>query len=259
MIDFHTHILPCIDDGAKSMSESIHILKEAKEVGFETIVLTSHYMEGYYEANVKKRIEVFTSIKNMMKENEININIVLGNEIYFRDNISELIKDGHASTIGDTKYILFELPFNIKPINLYDCLYNILQNGFVPILAHPERYSFVQQNPNMINDLIKTGVLIQANFGSFIGQYGKRAQSIVKKLLKNNMIHFLGTDVHRENSIYKKIPYIIDKLNKFIGQEKLEELTNINPKLVLENKTIEIEDVDEIHLSIIEKIIMKKN
>ena len=65
--------------------------------------------------------------------------------------------------------------------------------------------------------------------------------------------------MHRENSIYKKIPYIIDKLNKFIGQEKLEELTNINPKLVLENKTIEIEDVDEIHLSIIEKIIMKKN
>lgn len=259
VIDFHTHILPNIDDGAKSMSDSIELLKEVQNAGFETVILTSHYMEGYYEANVKHRLELLTSIKNMMKENEINIDVVLGNEIYIRDNLSELIKKGFASTIGNTKYVLFELPFSIKPINLYDCLYNMLQNGFVPILAHPERYSFVQQNPSIINDLIKTGVLMQANYGSFIGQYGKKAQIIVKKLLKNNMIHFLGTDVHRKNSIYNKVPYIVDELNGFIGLEKVEEITSINPRLVLDNKTIEVENVDEIRLSIIEKIIMKRN
>lgn len=257
MIDFHTHILPNVDDGSKSINETITLLKEAKSAGFKSVILTSHYMDSYYEANVQERMKLMDYIKSILKEHEIDIELILGNEIYISDNINELIKRKKACTINNTRYVLFELPFNVKPINLYEIIYDILQNGYIPILAHPERYNFVQQNPSIINELIEKGVLMQANYGSFIGQYGEKAQIIVKKFLKNNMIHFLGTDVHRKNTIYNKVPKILFEIEKFIGTEKLEQITKINPKLVLENKLIEIENQEEIYLSIIDKLIMR--
>lgn len=257
MIDFHTHILPNIDDGAKCISETIALLQEAKSAGFKTIILTSHYMDNYYEANVNDRMRLMNSIKSILEENKIDIQLVLGSEIYISDNINELIKRKKACTINNSRYILFELPLNTKPINLYETIYDMLQNGYIPILAHPERYEFVQQNPRIINDLIEKGVLMQGNFGSFVGQYGEKAQIIIRKFLKNNMIHFLGTDVHRRNTIYNKIPKILFEMEKFIGTEKLEQITKTNPKLVLENKLIEVENQEEIYLSIIDKLIMK--
>ncbi len=257
MIDFHTHILPNIDDGSSCINETITLLKEARSAGFKTVILTSHYMENYYEANADKRIELMNSIKSILEKNQIDIDVVLGNEIYISDNINKLIRNKKACTINNTRYILFELPFNVKPINLYEVIYDILQNGYIPILAHPERYEFVQQNPKIINELIEKGVLMQGNYGSFVGQYGERAQIIIKKLLKNNMIHFLGTDVHRKNTIYNKIPKILFQVEKFIGTEQLEQITTINPKLVLEDKLIEINNQEEIYLSLIDKLIMR--
>lgn len=257
MIDFHTHILPNVDDGANCINETIALLQEAKRAGFETVILTPHYIESYYEANVNERIKLINSIKELLKKNRIDIKLALGNEIYITNNINQLIKEKRACTINNTRYVLFELPFNTNPINLYELIYDILQNGYIPILAHPERYEFVQQNPRIINDLIEKGVLMQANYGSFIGQYGEKAQVIIKKLLKNNMIHFLGTDVHRKNTIYNKIPKILFEIEKFIGAEQLEQITTINPKLVLEDKLIEIGNQEEVYLSIIDRLIMK--
>lgn len=254
MIDFHTHILPKVDDGANCIDETIKMLKEAKMAGFNTIILTSHYIRNHFDVNVKDRLKLVEEIKPMLKENKIDIDLILGNEMYFSDSISEFIKSNEACSINNTKYVLFELPFNIKPNNLYDVIYSMLQNKFVPILAHPERYRFVWENPNLVKDLIEKGVLIQSNFGSFIGQYGKKAQILVKKFLKNDMVHFLGTDAHRKNTIYLRIPEILTKMEKYISKEKLEMLTKTNPKLVLGNKDIDILEPKEIKISIFDKM-----
>ena len=143
-----------------------------------------------------------------------------------------------------------------EPMNLYNMIYEMQQCKLVPILAHPERYSFVQKDPELIYDLIQKGVLMQANYGSIIGQYGEKAQIMAKKFLENNMIHFLGTDVHRQNTIYKKMPEILSVLAEIIGEEKLSELTTENPKLVLNNKKIDIDEPRKIELSLKEKIII---
>lgn len=254
MIDFHTHILPNVDDGSRDIQETLTLLKEAKETGFDTVILTSHYIQNHFEVNVENRTKLLKSIKHMLEENKIGIDLILGNEMYFSSFINEFIKSNEACSINNTKYVLFELPFNIKPNNLYDVIYSILQNKFVPILAHPERYGFVWENPNLVKDLIEKGVLIQSNYGSFIGQYGKKAQILIKKLLKSDMIHFLGTDAHRRGTIYLRMPEILTKIEKYIGKEKLETLTKTNPKLVLENKDIEILEPKEIKISIFNKM-----
>ena len=256
MIDFHTHILPNIDDGSRSIEETFNLIKEAKNVGFEAIISTSHYIEEYYETNAPEREVWINAIYENLQAKNIDINLYLGNEIYLSENIIKLLEEGKASTINDTSYVLFEMPLNAEPMNLYDVIYEMMQYKLVPILAHPERYSFVQKEPELIYDLIEKGVLMQANFGSILGIYGEKAQIIVKKFFESNMIHFLGTDVHRQNSIYPKVPEALVEITKIIGDEKVKELTKINPRLVLHNKKIEIDTPQKVELTLKEKIIM---
>ena len=259
MIDIHSHILPNIDDGSRSIEETFNLIKEAKNVGFDAIVSTSHYMEGYYETDVPEREVWVKAIYENLQAKNIDTNLFLGNEIYMSDNIIKLLEERKASTINDTSYVLFELPLNVEPLNLYDAIYEMQQYKLVPILAHPERYSFVQKEPELIYDLVEKGVLMQANYGSIIGQYGTKAQMIVKKFFEGNMIHLLGSDVHRQNTIYPKIPQILSELNSLIGEEKLKELTTTNPNLVIHNKRIDIEPPHIITLSFKEKMMIAKD
>lgn len=258
MVDFHTHILPIVDDGAHTVEETFNMIQEAKEAGFNSILLTSHYIEDSYTANESERNKLINKLKEVLKENNVNINLYLGNEIYISDNIIQLLENKMASTINGTNYVLFELPFNSKPLNLYNVIYELLGCKYIPILAHPERYSYIWQEPNIICELIQKGVLMQSNYGSFIGLYGKRSELIAKLLLKNDMIHFLGTDVHTTDSIYPKIPKILNEIEKLIGKEKLDIISKINPNLILSNKKIELEDPQEIKLSFKEKLLLKK-
>ena len=256
MIDFHTHILPNIDDGSRSIDETFNLIKEAKEVGFDGIILTSHYIENFYETDVPERDIWVKAISENLGAKGIDTDLYLANEIYISENMMGLLEQQKASTINNSCYVLFELPLNEEPLNLYDVIYSLQENKLIPVLAHPERYSFVQKEPELIYDLIEKGCLMQANYGSIIGQYGVKAEYIVKKFLENNMIHFLGSDVHRQNSIYPKIPFALEKIREIVGEEKLEELTTINPKLVLANKKIEIDEPEEFSLTLKEKIMM---
>ena len=256
MIDFHTHIIPNIDDGSRSIEETFNLIQEAKEVGFEGIVLTSHYIENYYETDVPERDIWVKAISDNLKNKGIETNLYLGNEIYMSDNMMNLLIEGKASTINNSCYVLFEMPLNAEPMNMYDVIYSLQENKLIPILAHPERYSFIQKEPELVYDLIDKGVLMQANYGSILGQYGEKAKIIVEKFLENNMIHFLGSDVHRQNSIYKKIPQALNIIEEIIGKAKLQQLTTINPKLALENKKIDIDEPEEFSLTLKEKLIM---
>lgn len=257
MIDMHSHILPNIDDGARSIEETFNLIKEAEKAGFEAIVATSHYIEGYYETNTPEREVWVNAIYGKLQEKKIKTQLYLGNEIYLSENMINLLEEGKACTINDTSYVLFEMPLNAEPMNLYDVIYEMLQYKLVPILAHPERYSYIQQDPELIYDLIQKGVLMQANYGSIIGQYGQKAQIMVKKFLENNMIHLLGTDSHRQKTIYPKIPQILAELRDLVGIAKLDELSTTNPRLVLSNKRIEVSEPNRIELTLKEKIVMK--
>ena len=256
MIDFHTHILPNIDDGSRSIEETFNLIKEAKEVGFEGIVLTSHYIENYYETDTPEREVWVNAIKENLEAKGIETNLYLANEIYLSENLMTLLEEGKASTINNSCYVLFEMPLNNEPMELYDVIYSMQENKLIPVLAHPERYSFIQKEPELVYDLIEKGCLMQANYGSILGQYGQKAEYIVRRFFENNMIHFLGTDVHRQNSIYSKVPRAMQEIEQIVGPEKLQELTTTNPKLALANKRIEIEDPIEVTLSLKEKIMM---
>ena len=130
MIDIHTHILPNIDDGARSIEETFNLIKEAKNVGFEAIVLTSHYMEGYYETDTPEREVWVNAIFENLKAKNIDIKLYLGNEIYLSDNMIKFMEEGKASTINDTSYVLvhgglkdFEINKPLDEYKLYDLVW----------------------------------------------------------------------------------------------------------------------------------------
>ena len=256
MIDFHAHILPNIDDGSRSIDETFNLIKEAQNVGFDEIVLTPHYKETVFETDVAERGVWLDAITKNLTTKNIKAKLYLANEIYMTDNIIKLLENEKASTINNSCYVLFEMPLNVEPMNLYDVIYSLQEHKLIPILAHPERYTFVQKEPELITDLIEKGVLMQANYASILGYYGEKAQYIVRKFFEHNMIHFLGSDVHRQNTIYKMIPQAMEKIEEIVGANKLEELTTINPKLAVNNKRIEIEEPEELTLTWKEKLMM---
>ena len=219
MIDFHSHILPEIDDGSRNLEQSISMINEAKEVGFTKIISTSHYMENYYECDVEKRKQLIKQLQGEVQD----IKLYLGNEIYITNNIIELLKNGKASSINNTRYVLFEFPLiTTKPMNDKEVIYRLVENGYIPIIAHPERYPFIQENPEYLFELEDMGALFQANYGSIIGMYGLKAKRTLKILLRNNLISFFGSDVHRPEQVYNKIPKIVKKLKKIISDEEFE-------------------------------------
>lgn len=239
MIDFHSHIIPNIDDGSTSMKDTINMINEARQAGFTEIISTSHYIQKYYDLNCFEREKILDIIKKKVSEKkEINIKLYLGSEIYFTPEIIELVKNKKASTINNTRYLLFELPMNTKPLFVKEMVYELMQNGYIPIIAHPERYSYVQENIRYIEELAGMGVLFQSNYGSIIGMYGNGAKKTLKKLLKNNLISFLGSDVHRTGQIYPKIPKALKKLRKILSIEELEKLTTLNAQKVLKDEDL---------------------
>ncbi len=233
MIDVHSHILYGIDDGSRSISESADILDGLKEQGFTDIILTPHYVvDTKYISPRRKNLELLDSLKGAAPE---GIKLHLGNEIYIDRTIDELLKKHTISSLANSKYLLVELPMSGEYEGYEDIFDNLRLKGYQVVLAHPERYSATHHDFSILERLQESGVLFQCNYGSFIGQYGRKSQKLVKKLAKNKMIFTLGTDIHRDRD-YSEITKALKKLRKYYTEEEIKDLTENNARKILKNK-----------------------
>lgn len=219
MIDIHSHILPGIDDGSRSLAESIEMLKKLEDVGFTDIICTPHYIENTkYTFNNGQKQKILDIVQYAAKNAGLNINLHLGNEVFISNNLRALIASGQASTINKNT-ILFELPRETKINNLNDLVFDTRLHGYDLILAHPERYLRFQENPTLALELHKKGVRFQCNYASISGYYGKESKKLAKYLFKNHLVDYLGTDVHHANSsFYQEFPKIRHKITKIAGE-----------------------------------------
>lgn len=234
MTDIHSHILFDVDDGSRTIEESIEILKKMSEIGFKNVILTPHYIkDSEYNSKKKEKQEKLDQIKEEIIKQNINIKVYLGNEVFINNEIYDLIKIGDINTLNNTRYILIELPFHNQIVNLEDTIYELKIKGLIPIIAHPERYSYFQNNYKEIDRLREEGFLFQGNYASILGYYGKDSQKLFKYMLKKHYIDYLGTDVHRTTKTYvidnfKKIEKKIIKIaKKDYYQEIIENCNNI--------------------------------
>lgn len=237
MVDIHTHILPGVDDGSKTIEESLSIIEYLSECGFTDFVLTSHYIQNTkYNVNKKEREKILKELKKKLSNKDINL--YLGNEVYLCEDILELLKKKEIANLNNTQYILIELPLTGYLNNLSNILCELTSQGITPIVAHPERYHFLQKNKKRIRELLEFNCLLQCNINSITGKYGKNAKKLMKWLLKNDLVEFLATDTHYVEK-EKHLEKSLKKLSKIVGKEKLIELTKTNPLKMLKGEIVE--------------------
>lgn len=242
MIDLHCHILPEVDDGAKCMGEAIEMAMIAKEDGIKKIIATPHYHPEFKYLKGQELNKVYEEFKNELNKNEIDIEIYIGNEIYFTydliDNISEL----DFYTLNNSKYILIEFPPTNFPSNLCNIVYELKQKGFIPVLAHVERYMKVHDDPEIIYDCIKTGAIIQINGSSIMGKNGKELQRLCNLLISRNMVHLVSSDAHGSGRRRPLLKEAYEYIEKKFSKDLADELFINNAQCIIDNKDIIIKE-----------------
>lgn len=227
MIDLHLHILPGIDDGSSSLEESVRMAKRLSELGFKGAFCTSHYIADSPQAadnQTKNRLR--EKLQAELDKAGIKLKLMPGNEIYIDPKMVDFLTTKKATCLGGdfnvrkkNQHVLFELPFYAEVSYLRDIIFELKAKGLVPVLAHPERYLFIQKKKEAIFEIVKLGVKLQSNYGSIVGQYGGKAKKIMKFLLKNHLVSYLGTDIHRaEGSLFLKFEKAEKKIVKLIGE-----------------------------------------
>ncbi len=237
MIDIHSHLLFGVDDGSRTLEESVHVIKKLSEVGYTDIILTPHYInDSTYVSTREENLDVLKRLKVGLIRNNVNVNLYLGNEIYIDSEIANLLKNNIISSLNDTKYLLIELPMSGENEIYYDVFLDLINMGYKVILAHPERYISFQKDFNKIYELKELGVLLQSNIGSVLGDYGRGAKKTIKRLLKENLITFMGTDIHHNKEEYTFVLKAKKKMGKYLTQKQINNIFENNAKVLLNDK-----------------------
>ena len=199
-VDIHSHILPGIDDGAKNVEESISLISEMKGLGFSKIIGTPHTYRNLYNNTNESITNSFNLIKSKHPQ---DLNISFASEYFIDENLIKQAENKSLLTLK-SNYVLTETGFKFMPLNIFEVIFQLQLNGYRAVLAHPERYHFFSMKDFF--KLKKNGVLFQINMFSLIGYYGESTLSLANKLLKNNMIDYIGSDIHnlQQLSLFEK-------------------------------------------------------
>lgn len=256
MIDVHCHLLPGIDDGAKSFDDSLLLLQKAEKAGVTDIILTPHYIPGSkYNADNVLKWKLFEELRTKAQAAGIAVRLYLGNEIYIDEDLPKMlgaygsfgaIKDDvdadfrkvyEISTLNSKKYVLIELPVGTEDKSALSTMFSLVKRGFVPVIAHPERYVYAQDNPEYFDEFINMGCKLQGDYLALTGKYGKRAEKTLKRMLHAGQIFCLASDVHKTTDEYM-LDVVEKKLLKiFRGDKaKVTELLVDNPRKILAGK-----------------------
>jgi protein-tyrosine phosphatase len=240
MIDLHTHLLPGIDDGAKSLEEAVQIIKQGKETGITAICTTPHLSSSFSKDRTEKIMENFLKLQEKVSVERIDMQLYLGSEIDLRMNFDSIKRLPFFFINQTQKYFFVELPLGEFPSFTERILFSLLIEGHSPILAHPERSLSKESDFERIEKLKDSGILIQLNAGSLLGDFGKKLQRGARRLLEENLVDFISSDAHDLNR--RPITVMAEAFKKIkndLGEEKGLELFERNPKKILQADNIE--------------------
>lgn len=221
MIDLHCHILHGIDDGAKTIDDSIDMARAAVKEGITHILATPHHMVRDWNNEKTKVIKLVNQFQNELDSREIPLTIFPGQEVRLNGKIIEDIKQNKLLFVDEQKnYLLIEFPATSIPHYTEQLFYELQSAGVTPIIVHPERNRAIQERPNRLKNLVDKGALAQLTAASYTGGFGKKIQKLSSQLIETNMVHFIASDAHNisNRSFYMKEAY--RKLEKEFGIEK---------------------------------------
>ncbi len=195
-VDMHSHLIPGIDDGSKSMNHSIAMLAKFESLGYRKVITTPHIYWDFYRNTPKNITKGLSDVKDAATQLGLKIEIEAAAEYYFDDYFLKLIKEEQVLSFGP-KYVLVEFAFSDEPSNISGMIFALQSAGYTPIIAHFERYMYWWDSLDEAKAFRAKGVKIQLNLLSIIGHYGPEVQKQARRLIDQKMIDFAGSDCHR--------------------------------------------------------------
>lgn len=236
MIDLHTHILPAVDDGSHSVSESLAMAEMALDNGTNGIAATSHGNIG--ELTVEKYREAFFKLRERLVQEHLPLQLYTGMEILMDHEVPDKLDAGKLLTLNDTKYILIEFHFDEELWMVKDYLQMLEETEYIPVIAHAERYEFVQRHPEEVYNWVRSGIVIQANKGSFLGAFGRKARETALSLLSHNLIQVVASDAHGVEHRTTQMRNAARFLNDTVSPKYRELVLSENPGRILRGEEV---------------------
>jgi protein-tyrosine phosphatase len=196
LADIHSHLIPAIDDGSQNFEDSLALIKKFRDLGYTKLITTPHVMSDTYKNTSAGILEGLSKLNIFLKENDVDITVEAAAEYYLDESLMRMLNNGEPLLTFGKKYLLFETNFLSEPFNLKEFIFLASSAGYKPVLAHPERYMYLQSSMDKAEDLITRGVLFQVNISSLTGYYSKVVQTAANKLIDKGWVHFLGSDCH---------------------------------------------------------------
>lgn len=240
MIDIHNHMIYKFDDGPKVIAESLDMLHMAADQGITDVFATSHFSEI-----IPPEVEAdyFDKLKTLREEaaaNNILVDIHSGSELFYHLFMDQTIKEKKVATLaGKGLYVLMEFSLFIMPTGVEEVLFNLSMNGIIPIIAHPERYPAVRQNPQRSLDYLKYGAILQVNAGSILGSFGKEVQRLSMWMLENKLVHFISSDAHNTRTRTFRMKDVADALKEHLDDDYISDLVERNARKILNSEKMD--------------------
>jgi len=235
VIDLHCHILPGIDDGAPDIDLSLAMARRAVEDGITITACTPHIMPGYYENAGPGIREHVKALQTVLDENDIPLTLTTGADVHLVTDLVAGLKAGRILSLADSRYFLFEPPHNVAPPRMMDSIFDVMSAGYVPIITHPERLRWIEEQYNVMGQAVHNGAWIQLTAASVTGKFGKRPQYWSERMLDEGLVHILATDAHNMRTRSPILSEAVEAVSKRLGEEAARDMVFTRPRAVLDN------------------------
>ena len=232
IVDMHSHIIPDVDDGARTLEESKQMLELAYSEGIRTIIVTPHFRREVFECSLNKIEEQYKAVKQLGKSIGDGIEVLLGCEYYAETDMLDRLQNEPQYTMAGTSYVLIEFSVDVELSYMRAIIQELVRGGYKPILAHAERYECLYKR-FYVNELITLGAKIQLNAGSIIGDNGRKVKKFCGKMMKENLISFIGTDGHDTRARRPEIAKCAEYLEEKMGHGYARKVLIDNPQAII--------------------------
>lgn len=196
MIDIHCHFIPNVDDGPKTVNQAIEMGRRANAEGISAIIVTPHAFHPHFDTDDLDVSYAVSLLQDELRKENIALDLYVGQEIRIFGGLLEALAKGNALSLAGSRYILIEFPSDSIPVYAESLFFNLQMEGYIPIIAHPERNKQFAMNPKRLFNFVSSGVLSQITTSSLIGTFGTNVQSLAFTFLRNNLSHFVASDAH---------------------------------------------------------------
>jgi protein-tyrosine phosphatase len=235
LIDLHCHLLPGIDDGSKNLAMSLEMARLACADGITTVVCTPHILPAVYE-NTGPEIKAGVAMlqQEFLKEG-VPLDLLSGADVHIVPDLLPRLCDGRIITLADSRYVLLEPPHHVMPPQLGECIFRLQAVGYVAILTHPERLSWIESQFPLIRRMVNAGVWLQLTAGSLTGRFGRRPRYWAERMLDQGLCHVIATDAHDLSTRPPHLMKAKDIVERRLGAAEASNIFLIRPKGVIDN------------------------